>query len=53
VSVDAQIWRLKLKRRPISVRYRAGLLAAVTALVAAPYGEELVHCVRADGFDNG
>lgn len=40
-------WRLKPKRRQLSRRYRAGLLAAVTALVAVPYGEELVRCARA------
>ena len=40
-------WKLKPKRRQLSRKYRAGLLAAVTALVAVPYGEELVRCVRA------
>jgi len=42
-------WRLRLKRRPLSARYRAGVLAAVTGLVAVPYGEELVRCLRAAG----
>ncbi len=41
-------WQLKPKRKPLSLRYRAGVLAAVTALVAVPYGEELVRCLRAD-----
>src|SRR5437763_4735356 len=40
-------WRIKGKRRRISVVYRAGVLAAVTSLVAVPYGEELVRCLRA------
>jgi hypothetical protein len=40
-------WRIRGKRRPLSVGYRAGVLAAVTSLVAVPYGEELVRCVRA------
>ena len=40
-------WRIKGKRREISGRYRAGVLAAVTALVAVPYGEELLRCLRA------
>jgi hypothetical protein len=40
-------WRIRGKRRPLSVRYRAGILAAVTGLVAAPYAEELVRSVRA------
>jgi hypothetical protein len=41
-------WQLKPKRRRLSRKYRAGLLAAVTALVAVPYGEELLRCVLAD-----
>jgi hypothetical protein len=40
--------RIRPKRRPISVRYRAGILAAVTGLVALPYGEELARCLRAE-----
>ena len=39
-------WRLRPKRRGLTRRYRAGVLAAL-AVVAAPYGEELVRCVRA------
>lgn len=39
-------WRVRTKRRRLSVRYRAGVLGAVAALVALPYGEELVRCVR-------
>jgi hypothetical protein len=40
-------WQLKPKRQPLSRGYRAGLLAAVAALVAVPYGEELLRCARA------
>jgi hypothetical protein len=40
-------WRIKSKRRPLSARYRAGILGAVTGLAALPYGEELVRCLRA------
>ena len=40
-------WRLKPKRRRLTRRYRAGVLASLAALVAAPYGEELVRCLRA------
>jgi hypothetical protein len=40
-------WRIKRKRRPLSTRYRAGVLAAVAGLVALPYGEELARCLRA------
>lgn len=40
-------WRIRAKRRRLSVRYRAGVLGAVAALVALPYGEELVRCLRA------
>ena len=39
-------WRIRSKRRPLSVRYRVGVLGAVAALVAVPYGEELLRCVR-------
>jgi hypothetical protein len=42
-------WRIKGKRRRLSVGYRVGVLAAVTTLVAVPYGEELVRCLRARG----
>jgi hypothetical protein len=40
-------WRIRTKRRPLSVRYRAAIVGAVTGLVALPYGEELVRCLRA------
>jgi len=40
-------WRLKPKRRRLTRRYRAGVLASLAMLVAAPYGEELVRCLRA------
>jgi hypothetical protein len=45
-------WRVRLKHRPLSVRYRAGVLVAVSALVLLPYGEELVRCLRVDGSDH-
>jgi hypothetical protein len=38
---------LERKRPPLSRRYRAGLLAAVGALIAVPYGEELWRCRQA------
>ena len=38
--------RPERKRRPLSRRYRTGLLAAVTGLVAIPYLEELWRCAR-------
>jgi hypothetical protein len=40
-------WKLRPKRRPLSRRYRAGLLGAVAATLAAPYAEELARCLRA------
>ena len=42
-------WRIRQKRRPLSARYRAGVLAAVMTLVVAPYAEELARCLRATG----
>lgn len=39
--------KLEPKRRPLSRRYRRGLLASLTGLVVAPYGEELWRCIRA------
>ncbi len=44
---DRPDWRIRPKRRELSTRYRAGVLAAVTLLVALPYAEELMRCVRA------
>jgi hypothetical protein len=40
-------WRLRRKRRPLSAAYRVGVLLAVASLVALPYGEECLRCVRA------
>ena len=40
-------WRIRGKRRRLSLLYRAGVLGAVTAFVAVPYGEELARCMRA------
>jgi hypothetical protein len=45
-------WRIRPKRRRLSARYRAGVLGAVAALVALPYGEELVRCLRASASRN-
>jgi hypothetical protein len=45
-------WRIRPKRRRLSARYRAGVLGAVAALVALPYGEELVRCLRARAYQN-
>jgi hypothetical protein len=45
-------WRVRLKHRPLSVRYRTGVLVAVSALALLPYGEELVRCLRVDGSDH-
>lgn len=44
-------WRLRRKRRPLSPAYQAGILGAVAALIALPYGEELARCLRASGED--
>jgi hypothetical protein len=44
-------WRLRAKRRRLSASYRAGILAAVGGLIALPYGEELVRCLRASRTD--
>jgi hypothetical protein len=44
---DDPDWRIRPKRRRLSLRYRVGVLGAVAAFVALPYGEELVRCVRA------
>jgi hypothetical protein len=45
-------WRIRPKRRPLSARYRAGVLGAVASLVALPYAEELVRCLRASADRN-
>ncbi|MGE3268381.1 MAG: diguanylate cyclase [Chloroflexota bacterium] len=37
---------LRLKRRPLPWAYRAGLLAALGAFMALPYGEEVWRCLR-------
>jgi hypothetical protein len=41
-------FRLRLKRRPLSRRYIAGLLASIGAFVVLPYAEELWRCYRAN-----
>jgi hypothetical protein len=45
-------WRIRAKRRRLSTRYRAGVLASVSALVALPYAEELVRCLTARAQPN-
>ena len=40
-------FRLRPKRRPLSWRYRVGLLAALGLFGALPYTEELWRCLRA------
>jgi hypothetical protein len=40
-------WRIRPKRRRLESRYRSGVLASMAVLVAAPYAEELVRCLRA------
>jgi hypothetical protein len=49
---DRPRMRPERKRRPLSRRYRGGLLAAVTGLVAIPYLEELWRCVRTPAGDD-
>jgi hypothetical protein len=46
-------WRLRGKRRGVSGRYRAGVLAAVGGLIALPYAEEMVRCLRAQRREPG
>lgn len=43
----AAAWRLRLRRWRLPAGYLAFVLAAVAALIAAPYGEELWRCARA------
>jgi hypothetical protein len=43
---DQPEWRIRPKQRSVSRQYRAGVLTAVGALVAAPYAEELLRCLR-------
>lgn len=40
-------WTLRPKRRSLSRRYRATVLALAGAFGVAPYAEELVRCIRA------
>lgn len=40
-------WRLRRKRPPLPRGYLGTVAAAITGLVALPYGEELYRCVRA------
>jgi hypothetical protein len=40
-------WRLRLKRHRLSGRYLAAIGTEILGLIAVPYGEELLRCVRA------
>jgi hypothetical protein len=40
-------WTLRLKRRRLPGKYLASILAGVAAFIVAPYGEELIRCIRA------
>jgi hypothetical protein len=42
---DEPDWTIRSKRRRLSRRYRASVLAAVGSLNALPYGEELLRCL--------
>jgi len=44
---DRPDFKLRRKRRPLPRRHLIGLSAAVSALVAVPYAEELWRCYRA------
>lgn len=44
---ERPVFALQAKRRPLSRRYRIGLLASMTALSAVPYAEELWRCLKA------
>ncbi|HWC78871.1 MAG TPA: diguanylate cyclase/phosphodiesterase [Pseudonocardiaceae bacterium] len=44
---DPGAWRLHWKRSRLPDGYLAAVAAAITGLVALPYGEELLRCVRA------
>jgi hypothetical protein len=46
-QAGATAWRLRLRRKRLPSGYLAGVLAAVTALIAAPYAEELWRCAQA------
>ena len=43
----AAAWRLRLRRKRLPAPYLAGVLAAITVLIAAPYAEELWRCAKA------
>jgi hypothetical protein len=40
-------WRFRWKKNPLPRNYLVGVAAAIAGLVALPYGEELLRCVRA------
>lgn len=40
-------WRLRWKENPLPGNYLAGVGTAIAALIALPYGEELLRCLRA------
>jgi hypothetical protein len=43
----AAAWRFRWKERPLPANYLAGVATAITALIALPYGEELLRCAHA------
>jgi hypothetical protein len=49
---DRPEFKLERKRRPLSRTYRRWFLGSVTALIAAPYGEELWRCHKAARADS-
>jgi hypothetical protein len=40
------VWRLHRKQPPIPAHYTGTVLAAITAFIALPYGQELLRCLR-------
>jgi hypothetical protein len=46
--LDAEgAWRLQWKKNPLPGHYLVGVAAAIAGLIALPYGEELLRCLRA------
>jgi hypothetical protein len=40
-------WRFQWKKNPLPGNYLLGVAAAIAGLIALPYGEELLRCLRA------
>lgn len=40
-------WRFQWKKNPLPSNYLTGVAAAIAGLIALPYGEELLRCLRA------